>query len=415
MRAARVMRMFGLKKTGDTPSIWSRQYIHILLIEFACQLGIYCISPILSSYAVAMGASVAFGGFIAGVNSTAALCCRPFSGFVSDWFDKKNLLILSSVLFCIGGLGITLSPMLELVVVFRALMGVAFALKSGVLFAFVATTVPKESVGLAIGWFGLVSTVSSAISPSIGSWVSSLLGYTACFALSCLFFLGYIVLSVTIKNNQVNSDKDSKDRPKFTLDLKNFLYPPTLIISLIAVLNGIPFAITNFHIVLVGDMRGISGVTLYFVAYAITAFVSKPSMGRLTDQYGFATAVVPALVIQAIGVLVMAFADSLAMVLIFGLLMGIGHGAVYSAVQAESVRGVDKAFLGRASNTLYFGMDMNMGFTPIIAGYILETYGPTVTYLVAAGCVMACMVVVIGREMYMRRKANLSPHDDEQA
>ncbi len=80
---------------SDAPTkVWNRRFVHLLLIEWSLQFGIYATTPIASNYAVSIGAAIGIAGFIAGLNSTVSLCMRPFTGWIIDNLAKKSLLIL---------------------------------------------------------------------------------------------------------------------------------------------------------------------------------------------------------------------------------------------------------------------------------------------------------------------------------
>ena len=82
--------------------LWNRRFAKLLCIETMLQFGLYLTRPIISSYAVSLGASFAVAGFLAGLLATAALAVRPVSGVVSDRLSKKGLLVVSCALFAIS-------------------------------------------------------------------------------------------------------------------------------------------------------------------------------------------------------------------------------------------------------------------------------------------------------------------------
>lgn len=63
-------------------SIWNALFIQLLTFELLSQMGIALVNPITSNYAVALGATVAVGGFLAGLNPLTSLIVRPFGGAI---------------------------------------------------------------------------------------------------------------------------------------------------------------------------------------------------------------------------------------------------------------------------------------------------------------------------------------------
>ena len=89
----------------------------------------------------------------------------------------------------------------------------------------------------------------------------------------------------------------------------------------------------------------------------------------------------PAMLVAAAGMVVMAFSDGFAGVVVAGACMGVGQGSADRALQAESVRGVPEDLLGRAANTFYLGPDLCMGLGPVVGGFILQRAGVSAMFL----------------------------------
>ena len=82
--------------------------------------------------------------------------------------------------------------------------------------------------------------------------------------------------------------------------------------------------------------------------------------------------------------------------------MGVGQGSAYSALQAEAVRGANVEELGRAANTFYIGPDVNMGMSPFVGGFIMQTGGVTAMYAVCFVLVFCTLLLFLA----MRRRAD---------
>lgn len=179
--------------------LWNRRFVQLLLIEALLQMGGFLTRPIISNYAIELGAAVPVAGFLAGMLATAALVIRPVSGAISDKLSKKTLLTVSCGLFAAGAFGCALVRSVPLVGACLALQGFAFAFKSAIIISLVPLVVPKRYTGSGVGWMGLAYTVAIALGPAIGSQVGAVLGYPASFALSGVILLGALVLAVLFK------------------------------------------------------------------------------------------------------------------------------------------------------------------------------------------------------------------------
>jgi len=370
--------------------VWNRRFIHLLLIEWCLQFGVYATTPITSNYAVALGAGIGIAGFIAGVNSTVSLCLRPITGWITDNFAKKSLLIISTALFTIAGFGCAFAPTLEVVGVFRALQGVAFALKSVILVGFVAYIVPNDSVGTAVGFFSVGSTVASALAPTVGEWVGNMLGYSSSFMVAgASYLLGFILVllfRVPDAALQVEEERKAKkaalspDERKFKFSPSEFFYIPAFVPSILGGLASCCFGINSTFVIMAGAERGIEGATIYFAMYSICAFVTRPTAGKLLDDKGLAAIVLPATLLMAVGPLILMFADSVIWMAVAGTIFGIGHASTYSAAQAFSVKIAPLDATGRSVNTFLIGPDIGMGLGPLAGGLVYQLFGSTAMF-----------------------------------
>ena len=179
--------------------LWNRRFAKLLCIETMLQFGLYLTRPIISSYAVSLGASLAVAGFLAGLLATAALAIRPVSGVVSDRLSKKGLLVVSCALFAVSAMGCAAFRSLPLLGAFLALQGFSFAFKSTIVVSLASLVVPQAKVGAGVGWLGLAYTFACAAAPAVGSVVGAAWGYPATFAVSGALLSVGLVLAVSFK------------------------------------------------------------------------------------------------------------------------------------------------------------------------------------------------------------------------
>ena len=104
----------------------------VLTINFLNAFSFYMISNILSSYLVEIGIGIALAGFVVGLFSITSLFCRPFSGLMSDRVNNVTLLKWSNILLGTGILGFAVTTELSLLILFRIINGIGFAIGGSV-------------------------------------------------------------------------------------------------------------------------------------------------------------------------------------------------------------------------------------------------------------------------------------------
>ena len=381
--------------------LWNIRFVHLLLIEAVFQFATYLINPIVSQYVIALGSSLAVGGFVAGLVASSALAMRPVTGWIADRLSKTTLLVLAATLFTVAAFGCAFTQSVGWLGVFRVVQGIAFAFRSAVVVSLVSVVVAHDHLGRAVGWVGVVTTASCAIAPSVAAGLGSQIGYFGCFTLAGGLFAVGLALAVLFKlprdvrtHHRAMRNREKRDRAR-GFHIRDFIYVPAVPYSAMAALSGVPHGINVSLLLTVGEYRGIAGVSLYFTLYALSALVARPLAGRLSDTRSFSFVIVPVLLVELVGCTALIAMNSLGTVALAGALVGIGQGSAYSALQAEAVRGAGEQELGRASNTFYIGPDINMGMSPFVGGFVMQTWGVTAMYTVCFGFVLGALILFL--------------------
>ena len=112
--------------------LYNITFIELMLISFATSLGYSMIATLISSYSVTIGASLTYAGIIAGVFSIAALTLRPFGGFFSDNFNKKYLLVITTVMLAACFLGYSVCHAVVPLILILVLLTAGYAVCGGI-------------------------------------------------------------------------------------------------------------------------------------------------------------------------------------------------------------------------------------------------------------------------------------------
>lgn len=138
--------------------------------------------------------------------------------------------------------------------------------------------------------------------------------------------------------------------------------------------------------------------SVFFVAYALAMFVTRPFTGRAFDRKGPAIVMGPAFFTFAAGMLLVAFSSNDWMILGAALLLGYGVGTVQSCGLAMAVNIADDSRLSVANATFYMLLDAGVGVGPLLLGLIVPVIGYQWLYCCMAGVgllAFAAFVVVL--------------------
>ena len=70
--------------------LWNKSYVLVLFLGVFTGMASQMVTPLISKYAVSIGAPLTIAATISSMMSIAALLCRPFSGASNGYFQPEN-------------------------------------------------------------------------------------------------------------------------------------------------------------------------------------------------------------------------------------------------------------------------------------------------------------------------------------
>lgn len=408
---------FAEEGIADNERLWTAPYITLILLGIFISMSFYMVMPLLSKYALQLGASVPAAGVIVGMFSITALFARPVSGIISDRLNKKYVFMAATALIGLSLIGYGISAGIASLVVFRFIHAVAFSVNGTVNLALVAQTVPRKRMGEGIGYFGLGHIIATAAGPAVGLYIGERFGLSAVFLAA-----GAIMLAVSAamsmlphagqKANETREQQkglhegqkepntvperpcgEVRGNPKSGICITDFIavqvLPLAFFGSVFSMFNGVIGA----YLVLLGEERGIENISLYFTVNAISLVLVRIAAGKIYDRYGISAILIPAFILAAVAAVFIGFAGALPMILAAAALKAFAQGSAQPSIQAESIRMLPDGKSGVATSTYYIGADIGQGFGPMLAGAIAAAWNYGVMFTVCAGFFLAVLLV----------------------
>jgi predicted MFS family arabinose efflux permease len=132
----------------------------------------------------------------------------------------------------------------------------------------------------------------------------------------------------------------------------------------------------------------------FFLVYAVALTLIRPIAGKLSDRYGEANVIVPALVVTISALLVLSFSDGLYGVVASAVLYGIGFGSAQPALQAAALSIARPDRKGVANASFFTAFDLGIGLGAIILGWVSQyTGGYQVLFIVSAVSVAVSLLI----------------------
>lgn len=371
----------------EPTKLWNKWYITILLLSMVNHVASQLITPIVSKYAMSIGATMATAGTIVGLMSLAAMFARPFAGLSSDRINKKLIIAVTGAVTGVCMYLYSASKSVEMMAAVRFVHGISFSFSTVALLAFNTMFIPKDKIGEGIGWSVVTTTLATAMGPNLGLWLVDHFGYKACFAAAAIGTIIPNLCFLVVPNRQEPHvpGKSAKFNVNDFISLQ--IFPFALLTGLFSCCNGI----VNSFLALLGDERGIKGVGVFFTAYSVILIVTRPITGKLYDQKGIKFIMYPSVALAGLSMLLLGKATSTWIVLLAGVLKALGQGTGAPSIQAHCLKKLGRDKAGVVSSTCYMGNDIGNTVGPAIGGLIASRAGYGSMFIT-----IAVSVIVIG-------------------
>ena len=378
-------------REAEEPSkIWNRAFVSVFIANALMFLGQQMMNTLVSKYANYLGTAPSMVGFIASSFAYTALLFKLFAAPAIDTFNKKYILTGALLVMAVAFFGYSVSANTTMLLFSRLLQGAGQAFTATCCLALASDALPREKLGQGIAYFSLAQASCQAFGPGIGLYLSRTMGYRTTFAVGASIMVCASIAALNIKNKHVKRDK------KFRISFRNLIAVEALIPAVLAFF----FAMTNYNInaflAIFGEERG-CGETIgyFFTVYALVMLISRPLIGKLSDQYGFVKVLLPSMVCFAGAFLIISISSNIWMFLLAAAVSAFGYGACHPAVQALCMKCVPVEKRGAGSTTNYIGQDLGNLVGPVIAGFVIQSVGYEMMWRVMIIPVLIAMLIVI--------------------
>ncbi len=340
-----------------------------MLATFFYQFSIQAVNPLMNGHARNLGINSAFAGIIVGVMSLTSMVLRPFAGNLTDRISKYRLALIGGSLCAVSDFGYLFAANVSWLLTFRIVNGVGFVLCTICLATWMAFLVPREHLGAAMGYYGLLNALAMAIAPALAISLYQLLGYQFILNLAAVSAVAMVV-AIQFIDNRAKPIVDAKDH-HFKIIQRDAL-PVAIIFSLLS----IPYFVTQADIVMYVQERHLNvTVSLFFLCYSLALIVIRMLLKNYFDTISFGVWF-SICIMATIGyiILLTIMQNNFEMIVAAGL-MAVGFGVMVSVSQSTSLLLAPIEEQGLANATYYLGSDVGMSLGPIIGG-ILPTVFP---------------------------------------
>lgn len=374
------------------PGLWSGPYLVFLLsIVFASTTDSTLINVLPVYMQDTVGSNLATGWMITGL-TVASMVTRLVCGPLTDKFGRKRMVVIGSSAYALNALAYCFAPNIETVFFLRVLNGITQGIYFPVPPMLVADLVPEDHLVDGMGFFGVASSVSFAIAPTISLSVYKNLGTTALFGWITVTAMVSAVLTMCIQVKSPKLERPSKqERPRFGL---HTLFDGSVLgLGMVSLLLALGTAAVSNFTVTYGLSKGIENISLFTLTTSLTGLFTKMLVGRLTGRFTKGGLVASGCVLSGLATVVLGLSGSLGPMLAAAVFYGIGTAVTSQLLQVLVIERVAGDRRGVAMSTYSLLGDVGSGAGGLAAGGISQRMGYTACYLLAGAMMGAAGLV----------------------
>ena len=347
-------------------SIYTKDVVLVMAASFFFMFSTMFVNPLINGYAKELGASSAFAGIIVGIMSLAAMFLRPVAGNLTDKFSKYRLSFIGGTLIFVGVMGYVLTPSSGWLLLFRLINGTGYVLCTVCMTTWLAFLVPRQHVGEAMGFYGLMNALAMALAPAVSINIYQKIGYRTSLVASAVSALLMIVAIQFVGDHALPKKFVRTQKKSFKIIQFNVLP-----VAILTTLFAIPYFVTQADIVTYVEQKHLTvAVGSYFLIYAVVLLIIRVGLKRYFDTVRFGVWFWLSLVSTAAYIILLTVMNNDWQMALAAALMASGYGIIYSVLQSTALLLAPIEEQGLASATFYLGLDIAMAFGPMISGVI---------------------------------------------
>lgn len=377
--------------------IWTREFVSICLANFFVFLGFQMTLPTLPIFVKEIGGSDQMIGIVVGVFTFSALLFRPYAGQALETRGRGFVYMTGIIIFTIAVSFYGFSTGIIALLLLRILHGAGFGLASTASGTIASDLIPTSRLGEGMGYFGLSGNLALALGPALGLALVGRISFVSLFLICGALGVVSFLFASRIRYKKVEASPYKTTTMKFDIFEKSAL-PPAVLLFFITVTFG---GIASFLPLLTTE-KGIGGIEMYFVVYAIFLMVSRTFSGQIYDRKGHLFVFPPGTVLIFIAMVLLAWLPNTTVLMIAAALYGTGFGMVQPALQAWAVSSAKANRKGMANATFFSFFDLGVGVGAILFGYIAFQFSYSAIYVASAiSVVLSIMLYFI---FYLRER-----------
>ncbi|WP_188206304.1 MFS transporter [Alkalibacillus aidingensis] len=332
--------------------------------------------PIITPFALSLGASEVLTGFIVAIYSLSNVIGNVIGGHWVDRIGRKRVLVTGMFLVSIVLLAYPFAQTGEQLLVIRFFHGVAGGVLVPGAFALIGDRSRRNGDGKTMAFAGAAIGIAAIVGPAIGGMLAALGRIEFVFIFVSIVFIISATLGIKhIPESLKQSDRGKVEWAAFLSLLKNRrLMQASVIAFALMVSNGtLAFALP----ILVEDIGFTTAATgLLLSLYGITALmIFVTALNRVYVRFLPRGLAVAGLSLIAASMLILSFSSHIILAVIAMMVYGVGFAFVFPSMNQMVANATDEQNRGKAYGVFYAFFSIGVVSGSILSGFITQILG----------------------------------------
>jgi MFS family permease len=354
---------------ADSHRLFTLQFGLVSAAQFFNYASNLMVDPLLSLYFTSVGYSTLLSGVIIAAFSVMSFTTRPFVGRGVDLWSPRYIYVLGGLALATGSFSY-IFPVLGVLLVTRMIHGLGWGCINTAGPALATESVPDTRRGEALGYFSAMPSMAAIGAPALAYWLASEHGFTSVFVVS-----GCVALVAAFTAWCVRDP----DRPEVTSAVaggfwSTLIEPAVWLPTALNLLFTITQSATTIYIALFARSRGIDDISIYFLASGLTLF-GFGLMARWSDRWGRSPVIAASFVSGMAGVSAVLLAETLPILILGGVLLGIGFGLLSPTLIAFAVDKAPPNRRGAGLATFTASYQLAYATAALLWGFVIDRWG----------------------------------------
>ncbi len=398
----------GPEASRSNPASWQRTLVIIWIVEFVSLVGFAMVMPFLPFYVQDLGVSdpdqVKFwSGLIISAHAVTMAIFAPMWGSLADRYGRKLMLeraiFGASVVLTLMAFAKNPQQLLALRLLQGCLTGTVPAATT-----LVATIVPRDRTGFALGWLQMGIFAGVSVGPLIGGLVADTLGYRTSFLVtgSFLFVSGLgVFLFVHEEFERRQSQPDVQRRPWWdglalvirSRDLLTVLGVRLMTRTGVRVISPV---LPLFVAALLPESGRVATMTgIVSGASAAASSVGSVVLGRAGDRVGYRRVLLVSAIVAAIFYALQAMVTNTTQLILLQFCVGAALSGTISSLEALLATLAPEGHQGAVYGVSTSVVSGANALGPMLGAALAVALGNRATFLLAAGIFMVAAAMIV--------------------